>query len=279
MGFDLRAPLVLLRAPGNALGFLVRRRLRWTGGECAPANEDKRALFPWLAGGEQVEAEARERDLRARYELGELHAHSTRLHYCENLALLDGLERLFATHDLPVGPLRALDAGCGLFQYATALQRFLALGRGRSRPVRLRGIELDAHGIHRDGHSRADHARAHARLAGKGVTFEEADFTRERYPAQDVVTLLYPFLTRRALLAWGLPLAHFRPREFLAAAADAVRPGGLLVVANQTDAEHELLCDELRALALEPLAKVSLASRLVPYAERTADRVGSLWRR
>jgi hypothetical protein len=115
------------------------------------------------------------------------------------------------------------------------------------------------------------------RLAGKGVTFAEADFTRERYPAQDVVTLLYPFLTR--LLAWGLPLAHFRPREFLAAAADAVRPGGLLVVANQTDAEHELLCDELRALALEPLAKVSLASRLVPYAERTADRVGSLWRR
>lgn len=51
------------------------------------------------------------------------------------------------------------------------------------------------------------------------------------------------------------------------------------MVANQTDAEHELLHGELRALALEPLATVPFATRLVPYAERTLDRVGSLWRR
>ncbi|MEQ1893310.1 MAG: class I SAM-dependent methyltransferase [Planctomycetota bacterium] len=279
MAVDLRGPLALLRAPGNALGFLVRRRLRWSRGECALANEDKAELFPWLVGAERDEAEARERELATLYELAPLHARSTQLHYCENLALLDGLERLFADHELPAGALHALDVGCGLFQYATALQRFLALGRGGPRRVELRGVELDVHGIHRDGHSRADHARAHARLAGEGVRFEETDVTRERWPAQDVVTLFYPFLTRRALLAWGLPLAHFRPRELLSAAAGALRPGGLLVVANQTDAEHELLHGELRALALEPLATTSFASRLVPYAERTVDRVGTLWRR
>lgn len=158
MAVDLRGPLALLRAPGNALGFLVRRRLRWSRGECALANEDKAELFPWLVGAERDEAEARERELATLYELAPLHARSTQLHYCENLALLDGLERLFADHELPAGALHALDVGCGLFQYATALQRFLALGRGGPRRVELRGVELDVHGIHRDGHSRADHA-------------------------------------------------------------------------------------------------------------------------
>lgn len=276
----LAATLGWLRAPGNAFGFLVRQKLAWSRGECRLANEDKAELFPWLAGAERERAEACEREFRARYGLEVLHACSTRLHYAENLALLEVLERLFAQQPRPrpeLAPLRALDVGCGSFQYATALTRFLA--RATRAEVELVGLELDAHGIYDDGHSRADHARAHACLAGPGVAFEAGDFLALRPSPLDVVTLFYPFLTRHALLAWGLPLAHFRPHELLAAAVASLRPGGRLVVANQTSEEFALLRKLLARHPLTLVTQASFASKLVPYAERTSERIGSLWRR
>lgn len=272
----LARSLVLLRAPGNALGFLARRRVRWSRGTATLANEDKAGLFdgPYVV---------RERELRERYDLAALLANSTRLHYAENLALLDGLERLLGAETLPIGPegsLRALDVGSGAFVYATALQRFLARGgSGPERTVHLRGLEVDGHGVYRDGHSRADHARAHARLAGAHVSYEVGDVLAADPGVRDVVTCFYPFLTRHALLAWGLPLRLFRPQELLAQLVRAVRPGGLLVIANQTREEYATLCAELAALPVERVAEAALATDLVPYAARTRDRVGSAWRR
>lgn len=283
MPAELLSPLDLLRVPGNALGFLVRRRLSWSRGPVELANEPKEALFEWLAPAARGEAEATARALDARYDLAALRARSSRLHYCENLALLAGLERLVGARELPASPdgvRRALDVGCGLFQYATALQRFLARGtRGPACALELRAIELDARGLHRDGHSRADHARAHAHLAGPGVSFEEADFLARTFPPQDVVTLFYPFLTRHALLAWGLPLACLRPRELFAHAVATLRPGGWLLVVNQTSTERELLTKRRAGLDVELVAEAPFASKLVPYGERTEERVGSLLRR
>lgn len=272
----LARSLVLLRAPGNALGFIARRRVRWSRGTATLADEDKVGLFdsPYVV---------RERELRERYDLTALHATSTRLHYAENVALLDGLERLLGAATLPLGPdgtLRGLDVGSGAFVYATALQRFLARGgTGPERVVHLRGLEVDGHGVYRDGHSRADHARAHVRLAGPLVTYEVGDVLAADAEEHDVVTCFYPFLTRHALLAWGLPLRLFRPRELLAQLARSVRPGGLLVIANQTREEYATLCTELAAHPVERFADASFASDFVPYAERTRDRVGSAWRR
>jgi SAM-dependent methyltransferase len=276
----LAKPLTLLRAPGNALGFLLRRRLAWSRGECELENENKAGLFAFLDWTERSAAEARERELHARYGLAALHARSSRQHYCENLALLEALERLCTGQELPTrgyGPLRALDVGCGVFQYATALARFLA--RHSPAGVELRGLEVDAHGIYRDGHARADHARAHARLAGAGVTFESADFLARAWSGLDVVTLFYPFLTRHALLAWGLPLSFFRPHTLLAHAAASLVPGGALVVANQTAEEHQLLRQHAARLPLALVAEASFSSDLVDYAARTDERTGTLWRR
>lgn len=283
MPAELLSPLDLLRVPGNALGFLVRRRLAWSRGPVELADEPKEHLFEWLEPAARAEAEATARELATRHDLSALRARSSRLHFCENLALCAGLERLVGSRELPVSPdgvRRALDVGCGLFQYATALQRFLARGtRGPACALELRAIELDARGLYRDGHSRADHARAHARLAGEGVAFEEADFLARTFAPQDVVTLFYPFLTRQALLAWGLPLACLRPRELLAHAVTTLRPGGWLLVANQTDTEFTELARYLATLPFEPMAHAALASPLVPYFEATSERVGSLWRR
>lgn len=267
----------LLQAPLNEISFAVRSRLRWRRGRPEASDEGKHDLFDWLSGASRDATEARARQLEVDYSLEQLRAASTRLVYAENLALLDRLEQLQVSFGPSNGDeLRALDIGCGSFPYATALQRWLA---GHRPSPRLRGIEIDGYGIYRDGHSRADHAAANAELAGPGVSFEVADFARLEVPPQDLVTMFFPFLNAFSLLRWGSPLSHLRPRRLLRRAVAAVRPGGALLVVNQTVTEYERLCGIMAQLPVTRQARASFATDLVPYAERTAGRVGSLWRR
>ena len=65
----------------------------------------------------------------------------------------------------------------------------------------------------------------------------------------------------------------------MARSVAALRPGGWLVVANQTAEELGELEQHLATHPMERLASASLASDLVPYAERTHERVGTLWLR
>lgn len=248
----LRRCLAALRVPTNEVGFAVRSRLRWSRGEPSTA------------------VTANERILAA------------------NAALGRHLEALAGDLAMPCGDdgvVRAIDVGCGDFHYAAALARWLASHGAAARDVALRGIEVDGFGIYRDGHSRADHARAHAahaatRSAGGGtVRFEVADFTRIRLPEQDVVSLFYPFLSAYPTLRWGLPLSRLRPRRLVARAVATVRPGGWLVVANQTAMEFTRLGELLAEQPVDLLRQVSFATDLGSFAAQTAGRVGSLWRR
>lgn len=281
MATALRRALTLLKAPANDVAFTARSVLRWSRGAPALADEDKGTLFDWLPPRERALLRARERGLRQRYDLQALRGRSSVLHYAENVALLDLLERLWGDRR-PAGgeaPLRAVDVGCGDFRYATALQRFLARD---GRPVDLCGVEVDGHGIYRDGHSRADHGRAHAALAGDGVGYAVADFTRWDGcgdGALDVVTMLFPFVSRYALLRWGLPLRLHRPHELMARAAAALRPGGLLVTFHQTAGECAAMRELVAGLPLSVVAEAGLATGLVPYHARTEGRRGLILER
>ncbi|MEZ6036960.1 MAG: hypothetical protein R3F29_05735 [Planctomycetota bacterium] len=280
----LRRAWSLLRAPANEVGFAVRSTLRWRRGRPAPRCDDGPALFSWLPAARRAEATRCAEALAKRYDLAKLRAAVPAPVYARNLARLEGLERLLGGRVPPVGPdgvLRAVDAGCGDFHYATALQQCLA-GAGAARRVVLRGVELDGHGIYRDGHSRADHAAAaaeRASLGGSLVRFETGDVTRMRLPEQDVVTAFFPFLTAHACLQWGAPLSRLRPRRLLRRLVEALRPGGWLVVTNQTVAEHQRLCRLLRGLPVERVARCRFGSSLVPEAVRTEGQVASLWQR
>ncbi|MBL9076607.1 MAG: hypothetical protein JNL08_03835 [Planctomycetes bacterium] len=280
----LRRCVAAVRIPANELAFAVRAGVAWSRGPATLPHEDKSGLFAWLPADAAAAAHRRAARLERQYDLAALRAQSTNAVYAHNLALLEGLERLAdgAVWPVPPGaPLRALDVGSGDFHYATALQRWLARGDGARRAAALHGVELDGHGVYRDGHSRADHARAHAALAAAAapVQFTVGDAARLRLPAHDVVTAFHPFLTVYPLLQWGLPLSRFRPRRLLRALVAAVRPGGWLVVANQTATEFDRLRALLAGQPVELLRRVPLGSDLVPAAERTAGRVGSLWRR
>jgi len=283
----LAQSLYWLRAPANELAFAVRSRLRRQRGPATLPQESKPRVWPWLQ--HDPAAQRLVRELEQLYDLQALRARSTLLVYAENLALLERLEALASS--LPptlagTSTLQAVDVGAGAFQYATGLHRWLQR-LARSQPagitplpeVRLRGIELDGYRLYRDGHSRADHAVSHAALAGAGVQYEVADFRRLAVPPQDVVTLLYPFLSTYPVLQWGAPLSQLRPGGLLERAVAALRPGGWLVVANQTEAEWERLAKLLADTPVALQRRLEFATPLVPYAERTAGRVGSLWRR
>jgi hypothetical protein len=279
MASILRKSLTLLKAPANSIGFQVRTRLPHAAAPAVLVNEAKGTLFSWLSGPARAQASRRELALREGYNLTSLYAQSSVVHYAENLAWIDRLERLFAGLPMPSNdPLFAADIGSGAFQYATALERFLARrGVDRPRTVELMGVELDGHGRYRDGCTRAQHAVAHAALAGRSVHYIVADFLRTQLPMQHVVTLLFPFLSTYPLLQWGLPISHYKPRRLLRRAVATVQPGGYLCVVNQTRAELERLQTMLAELPVRMVREVSFASELVPYAEKTADRVGSIW--
>lgn len=297
-----------LRAPANELAFAARSTLRWSRGRVVLRDQDQCGLFAHLTGAAARDAEHTAARLLARYDLAALAASSTRATFASSLAHLRGLERLAASLPLPLPlpfppplpgcgsahgshpapatatrPLRAADVGCGDFHYATALQRWLARhGTEAPRAVALLGLEVDGHGVYRDGHSRADHARAHAALASgpaARVRFAVADGRRLRPRSRDVVTCLFPFVTAHACLRWGAPISRLAPRRLFAAAVGALRPGGWLIVVNQTGRELAATEACLAAEPVERLATAPWASDLVPWRERTVDQVGTLWRR
>ena len=264
-----------LRAPSNALGLTVRRTIAWRRGPPMLADEAKHGLFDYLPPRQRSAAERRERELRARYDLGPLWAASRRIDYQENLYLLDALESAAPDLSLPAAS-RALDVGSKNWSYAFALQRFLA--RAGATDLDLCGVEIDAHTVYADLRSRHDYAQAYIAQTGADLRFRAADVLTIDEPEQDLVTCFYPFLSRYALLQWGLPLRCFQPEAFVARLGELLRPGGHLLVFTQTTAEAERLLELLPA-GLSEVTTTPLQSRLVPYWQRTWHRRATLLRR
>jgi SAM-dependent methyltransferase len=270
----LRSVRDTLRAPANAVAFALRRRLAWSRGEPVLIAEPKGDLFPFLTGTARRAAERREHELRERFALGDLRAGSTRHVYRENLALLDVLDPL-RDHPALARPaaVRAVDVGSRDWGYVHALERFLRRTPDGERPVALTGIEIDGHGIYPDFHARCDHARAHANGTGNpAVRYVVGDFLDHAAADLDVVTMLFPFVTLRALLAWGLPPRLFAPQALFAHAHRCLRPGGALVLLHQTARERDTalaLCD---AVGFTVAQAAPATTELVAYRERTCDR-------
>jgi len=286
----LQNGLALLRAPAIEVGFALRSVLRWSRGAPVLTDTADGETFGWAEPEHRAALEQRLDVLREQFTLDHFAATQAPDVRSRNFARLEQLEQLSDGLTIPTGPdgvVRAADFGCGDFHYAAALQQWLARHQGAAEPteprrVVLRGLELDGHGIYRDGHSRADHARARASAAaveGSLVQFEVADAAHSRLPEQDVVSLFFPFLTAYACLSWGAPLSRLRPGKLLERAVQSVRPGGWLLVANQTEGENRRLNRMMEGLPVVRIARCLFATDMVPDAARTQDQVGSLWQR
>jgi len=282
----LRHGLALLRAPAIEVSFALRSSLRWSRGTPGPDALAGAPTFAWAPALLRPALEARAAELEERYAIAARTAGLAPELRARNYARLEQLERLSCGLDVPRcrdGVVRAADLGCGDFHYAPALSRWLT----RSGPdvalrTVLRGLEFDGYGVYRDGFSRADHGRARAAASstdGDLVRFEVADATAARLPPQDVVTLQFPFLTPYACLNWRAPLSRLRPRRMLRRAVAALRPGGWLVVLNQTPREHALLARWLARAPVTRLVRRRLGTDLSPDAPQTVGQIGSIWLR
>ncbi len=286
MSHALKKGLALLRAPANELGFALRSSLRWGRGAPGAAHDTAAPTFGWAAVSERACMARRAASLDAAFELAPGLAGLAPEVRARNYARLAQLERLGAGNAVPRsadGGVRAVDLCAGDFHYAPALAQWLSrAGGGEPRPVALRGVELDGHGVYADGHSRADHGRARAAAASVGsceVCYEVGDATSVPLPEHDVVTIFFPFLSPYACLRWGAPLSRMRPQRLVERAVRALRPGGWLVVANQTAREFVALRRRLARLPVTRIARASFSTHLVPEAQRTAGQIGSIWLR
>lgn len=269
-------PLVYLRAPLNQLAYWLRSSRRPSQRAPRVVHEPKENLFGYLDEPLSIQATLRALDLERRFDLHDLRGASTREVYRHNLYVLDLLDRLVTRHlDAATDSLRAVDAGSQDFRYATALERWLKhAGTLVPRDVALDGVEVDGHGIYRDRSTRADHGAHHAALTGNpGVRYRVEDFCRTADHDLDVVFAWFPFVLPYALVQWGLPLKLFAPDAFFRRAADALRPGGLLVIATHTEEERSALSELLaRVESLRVIETAPAQSQLVHYWEDVPER-------
>ncbi len=282
--YGLRTLLAFTRIPGNAFSYTIRRLLNWSRGTPKLPSEDKERLFGYLHEG-AAGAETRSLTLENRFQLSVLREHSTRSLYRKNLYLLEILENAWEglpKFNLPEPTIKALDVGAQDWHYVFALERWLRFGAS-SEPaeVILKGVELDGYGIYPDLHSRRDYAQAYAAQTGNlQVTYEVDDFLRSRKDEYDLITHFYPFLTRRALLLWGLPLRFFNPADLVAKSAELTRKGGRMVVFNHTMEEHEIFLNLARASGAFHLLRTGNAqSDLVEFHLEVTGRRFSVWER
>jgi SAM-dependent methyltransferase len=232
----------------NALDYPLRQFFRWRRAGLRLRNEPKDNLFTHLPPDQRASAQATADRLQARYSLDYLRAHSTARNFRENLFYLELLERALDSTDLTgrvklrfaqdLSGLRAADIGPSHWFYVHALYGLWQWWGGAQREVTLTAYEGDAFRVYHDLHSRWDHAQAHKQgLPEDRVRYEPHAFTRQ--PATfDAVTMLFPFVFIKDHLEWGLPRGAFDPAQLLAEAWSSLKPGGVLILVNQGEAEH-----------------------------------------
>ena len=238
-------------------------------------NELKDDLFAYLGTKDRRRCERREGELLDSYDLTGLRTCSSRIDYRENLYLVDALESLLTDQvEIPARDLRVVDVGSKNWNYVFGLERFWRhVDQGEGRRVEMLGFEIDGHGVYRNLRSRCDYARAYVAQTGNSrVDYRVDDFMACDQTAVDAVTMFYPFMTRYALLQWGLPLSCFGPGDLLRRALTVLRPGGVLVVFNQTATERDILHGLLTRLGADIVCAEPLRSKLVHYHHRAVDR-------
>lgn len=264
-----------LKVPLNAVLFPLRRALRISRGPYTLRNEAKEALFDYLGPEARAAAEARERELRERFDLAAAHGCSARDDYREVLYHLDVLDGLGALPPIAAAEdgstVRAIDVGSKDFRYALAIERWLRVRTGAR--VLLTGVELDGNGLYRSLHARRDRAEAFCRAVGSHVRYVVEDFLAFRSEPVEVVTAFFPFVLPYSLVAWGLPLAHFAPERFFERYRELLVPGGLLLVANHTSEESARTLELVaRAGGFRAVVSMPMRSPLVAYGHEIEDR-------
>ena len=193
----------------------------------------------------------RARELIDRYGLHAFTLRGRQHDILENLYYLEMLTSAFDKSgvSLPADHIAAIDVGVSDWFYAPAFAAALRYWQPTAmelsfpqprvswdgRRVAALGFEADPSRLYADGHSRADWADWFTRDT-PGLTYIPED-ARSWRGNVDVATMLFPFVFTADSDRWGLPRSLFHPVDLLWHVHDRLRPGGILVVANQGEKE------------------------------------------
>ena len=249
----------------NAVEHPLRQQIRWQRGAPRFQNESKQDLFAHLPSHEQKQANDTAKRLHSDYHLQHLRENSSADNYRLNLFYLEMLERALseASPKIPQA-IHAADIGPSYWFYVQALYAALKWWNSpNGRTIRLAGYEADAYRVHANLFSRYD--LAHGYMTGlEEVHYIPRKFIRQ--PAKfDLITMLFPFVFLKDHLTWGLPLRKFNPVKLLRDVIASLKPGGVLVIVNQGEAEHIAQRDMLLAENIQPAAAFQHPSPLYQY--------------
>lgn len=192
----------------------------------------------------------RGRELFRRYELSSFTPFFSRATFDEILGTLDLLDRI--TPSDPVDrPLSVLDVGSKNWAYLAAEAAWVKHRVGAS-VSEFSGVEIAGDRYYWDLTTRATRAEYFMEsveaVAGIHCHYQVSD-VRKIQGSFDFVISLFPFVSEAPHLAWGLKPATFDPEGFHSHLRGLLKPGGVLIMANQGEWEWELaraFCSEFQ---------------------------------
>ncbi len=249
----------------NRLDYAIRQRLH-APSRTIPAYTGAR---PEILSAYPVDIRARAGDeiarLRAEYHFDDVDTGFANRDLRENYFYLAMLDEAFRQSKITLpAEVTAADIGPSSWFYVKALYTALSrFGTTQPRGVHLTGFEVDAYRLYADFHSRRDHAQANMRGL-PGVDFVDHGF-EPRPDTYDVLTVFFPFIFLKDHLEWGLPRALFNPPNLVKATLASLKPGGLLMIVNQGQLEHEEELRFLREAGFTPASAFKMEPLLFSY--------------
>jgi len=247
-----------IRSGYHRIWYEVTQALRWSRGTY---RETPIGTHPHLAPSQQNRIEELSKSYGMRFEL----------RYPPEISLfnygyLDLLDRAKKSLNWNIPQQQHVcDVGSANFAYAAALQAFFL-------PSQLVGTEVDGHRLYYNGRSRIDYAQGHIQDLPH-TQYVVADYRQYHHPA-DIITVWYPFVTPKPLLAWRLPLSLFDPAALFAKIANNLVIGGTFVMINHSPTEASVAHSIAESVGLVCQGQYVHHTPLRP---RTQPAVLTLW--
>jgi hypothetical protein len=249
----------------NAIDFPLRQWLHWRRPGLKIRNEEKFGLYAALTEKERLSCEREAGRMLEQYHLQSFFENSSRSNYCENLFYLEVLEKTLGELGTKLAEeLLIADIGPSSWFYIQAYQAFFRWWEAPAgRQVSIEGYEVDPYRVYQNFYSRYDHARAY--MAGlENVEYYPVGFEQQaaRY---DVITMLFPFVFVKDHREWGLPDGIFQPQTLLEDAWNSLKQGGILLVVNQGENEHQKELVMFEEAGIKPAVSTCHDSLLFRY--------------
>ncbi len=228
----------------NLIDFALRQSTKFSRKNYAVKSENVENLF------EQPERD-REIELGDKYNLSALKNETTQDNYCENLYMLDILDKYFPIE--AAENLKILDIGSKNWFYAKGEYAFF---KAYCANLKITGVELDAHRLYNNFYSRYEVAKFN--IKNLPNTEYIADDFLNINAKYDYITWILPFIKKYSHVKWGLPLNYFKPYKLLKHAYNSLNPGGKIFIINQGEEEHEIQQKMLNNLSItyDPAGKI-----------------------